>query len=371
MDALLAHQLPEVEDEAAQPGEPVAGVGVRGALGRAAEMGRRRVSAQHGDQAGEIASARMEGVGVDARRDDVHPVVEARPEQLLGHLDDVTRAGEERARPRERGDGQRRQLRTAADGVLQLGAVDLDRVGGAVGAGPRRDGAAHEDVVCQHEVGPAVVGRRHRSGVPVDEQLELGRGHVGDVARLDPLVAVEDEGRKQRPHVGPYDADVRAEVEPLRPRFLAHHDDVVPQPPPRPCHVLRVDVRAGALEQVAVPQDEPHRHNLPARPAGRMQLGQVEVERVQDLDDRARAVHGDVGRRVDERVGVVEDDLHAGPHEPVGSLLGRLLGNGEDAHDHVAVADGTRQLPPCPGRARRPNPLTDLGRVRCRRPPRC
>ena len=139
MDALLAHELPEVEDEAAQPGEPVAGIGVGGPLGRTARIRRRRVSAQHGDQAGKVASARMERVGVDPGRDDVDPVVEALPEQLLGHFDNVARAGEERARPGERVNGQRRELRTAADGVLQLGAVDLDGVGRAAGAGPRRD----------------------------------------------------------------------------------------------------------------------------------------------------------------------------------------------------------------------------------------
>ena len=40
-------------------------------------------------------------------------------------------------------------------------------------------------------------------------------------------------------------------------------------------------------------------------------LGQIEVERVEQLGRGARRVHGDVRRDMEERLGVVEDDLHA------------------------------------------------------------
>ena len=104
-------------------------------------------------------------------------------------------------------------------------------MGLAVSAGPRSNRTAHQHVVREHEVGPAAVRLGHRPCVPVDEQLELAGGHVGDVARLDPLVAVEDEHRQERADLGPHDADVRAEREPLRPRLLADDDTSCPSRP--------------------------------------------------------------------------------------------------------------------------------------------
>ena len=58
-------------------------------------------------------------------------------------------------------------------------------------------------------------------------------------------------------------------------------------------------------------------------PAGRSVLGQVEVERVEEVDGGAGGVHRDLGRDVQQLLGVVEDDLDAGLHEPVGHLLRR------------------------------------------------
>ena len=55
---------------------------------------------------------------------------------------------------------------------------------------------------------------------------------------------------------------------------------------------------------------------------GRAALREVEIERVEQLDRGIRRVHLNVGRRVEERLGVVEDDLHAGVDEGVGGLLG-------------------------------------------------
>ena len=71
----------------------------------------------------------------------------------------------------------------------------------------------------------------------------------------------------------------------------------------------RVDARARGQRT--------RRASAPARPG----LREVEVERVQELDRRARAVHDHVRRRLQERLGVVEDDVHAGLHELVGDAL--------------------------------------------------
>ena len=50
-------------------------------------------------------------------------------------------------------------------------------------------------------------------------------------------------------------------------------------------------------------------------------LGEVEVERVQQLDGRVRRVHRDLGGHVEEALGVVEDDPHAGLDEVVRHAL--------------------------------------------------
>src|SRR5437870_12502154 len=47
----------------------------------------------------------------------------------------------------------------------------------------------------------------------------------------------------------------------------------------------------------------------------KVSLGQMEVQRVQQLDRRVRGVHRHVRRRLEERLGVVDDDLHAGCDE--------------------------------------------------------
>src|SRR5918995_6754273 len=67
-------------------------------------------------------------------------------------------------------------------------------------------------------------------------------------------------------------------------------------------------------------------------------LGQVEVERVQQVHRRARGVHRHLGRHLQERLGIVEDDLHAGLDEVVRHLLRRRGGHGEHPHHHVLLA---------------------------------
>src|SRR3954471_24342500 len=72
--------------------------------------------------------------------------------------------------------------------------------------------------------------------------------------------------------------------------------------------------------------------------------GQVEVERVEEVHGGARGVHRDLRRHVEQRLGVVEDDLHAVVDELVGQLLGGRRGDGEHADDDVLVLDDLAQL---------------------------
>src|SRR5262245_14246084 len=73
-------------------------------------------------------------------------------------------------------------------------------------------------------------------------------------------------------------------------------------------------------------------------------LRQIEVERVEELDGRARGVDRHVGRDGQERVRVVEDDLHAGGDQVVRDHLGRVRRHGEHADHDPVVADHLRQL---------------------------
>ena len=52
--------------------------------------------------------------------------------------------------------------------------------------------------------------------------------------------------------------------------------------------------------------------------ARRSSLGQVEVERVEQVDRRAGGVDGHLRRHLEQLLGVVEDDLDAGLDQPVG-----------------------------------------------------
>ena len=80
------------------------------------------------------------------------------------------------------------------------------------------------------------------------------RGEVLEQPRLEPLVAVEHEhGQQAAGQLGPDDARA-AEVVLLRGALLADDRHVVPGEAPLPRERARVDVRAGAAEQVAVPE---------------------------------------------------------------------------------------------------------------------
>ena len=86
--------------------------------------------------------------------------------------------------------------------------------------------------------------------------------------RAQALVAVEDEDGKQPVREPRPDDGRAAEVEPLRMPLLADDRDLVPGPAPLPHERLRVDVRAGAAQQVAVPDVDPH--GLDARGGGEL-----------------------------------------------------------------------------------------------------
>src|SRR5205085_56308 len=92
----------------------------------------------------------------------------------------------------------------------------------------------------------------------LDEALALGAGQVLEQPRLEAFVAIDDEDRQQaarklRPH------DLGAgEVELLGMPLLADDDDLVPRAAPLARDRLRVDVRARAAQQVAVPEQDSH-----------------------------------------------------------------------------------------------------------------
>src|SRR5918911_5671789 len=82
----------------------------------------------------------------------------------------------------------------------------------------------------------------------------------------------------------------------------------------------------------------------PSSTDAREVLRQVEIEGVEELDGRVRRVDDDVARHVEERLGVVEEDLHARADEVVRGGL-RVVGrNGQHADDDVLLADDLGEL---------------------------
>ena len=112
----------------------------------------------------------------------------------------------------------------------------------------------------EDEVGRQVLAER--GGVRLDPRVELGARAVLHELHLVALVAVEDEDRQQAADVRPHGLRA-AEVVALRVRLLAEDRHVVPGAAPLARERARVDVRAGAAEQVAVPEQDPHRCILP------------------------------------------------------------------------------------------------------------
>ena len=85
------------------------------------------------------------------------------PDDVLEHVANVLRADVGRIRLRERLPRPRAELRPAAHRVLELGAVRLDAERRTA---RRADGAAHQHVVGEHEVGGQQLAQR--GGVRLD-----------------------------------------------------------------------------------------------------------------------------------------------------------------------------------------------------------
>ena len=154
---------------------------------------------------------------------------------------------------RERGPGLVGELHPAADRVLELRAVRLDRERRA-----RRgaDGAPEQDVVAEDEIGRQLLSDARR--VRVDVASALVRRELLQQPRLEPLVRVEDEhGQQATGERGRHDLR-SGEVEPLWLALLADDRHLVPGAAPRAGDLPRVDVRARAREEVSVPEDDLH-----------------------------------------------------------------------------------------------------------------
>src|SRR5215211_5969771 len=238
--ALLARELPDVDDGRIVAGEEVgeplrvsrigialAGTpGVRGVLPRLLDEACKRL----------VAELRSQLVDVDARRRDPDAgLVGAGPEDLLEDTADVLRPRVDGVSTVERLAGTGGELLVSPQRELELRAVSLD---GERHAARQADRASREDVIHEQEVG-----------------RELGPNGRG--VRLDVLVVVEDEDR-QRPGKPRADDARAAEVEPLAVGLLAEDDDLMAGPRPFARERARVDVRAGAAQEVAVPEENLH-----------------------------------------------------------------------------------------------------------------
>ena len=129
------------------------------------------------------------------------------------------------------------------------------RLDGEARAGCGRDRRAHDDVVREHEVGRQQAAQH--SGVRLDVPVALGGGAVLHASGVEAFVAVEDEDGQQP--VGELGPHARAPPRSNPPGAApADHGDVVRGPRPFPHERPRVDVRARAAEEVAVPDADPH-----------------------------------------------------------------------------------------------------------------
>src|SRR5215208_2733874 len=263
--ALVAEELADVDDGGLVVGEErgeTLGVALVGeTLLTISGVG--RVTPALLDEAGERLVARLgrKLVHIDSRRDLVHTVEVA--EDVLEHRADVRRADEDGLRFGERGVCLVLELGSTAKRVLELGTVHLDR---EAGSGGGRNGAARQGMVREYEIGRQLRGER--GGVALDVALTLVARERLEEPWLEPLVAVEDEDRKHTADVGPPRLGA-AEVVSLGPRVLAEDDDVVPGAAPFPRDRPGVDVRPGAVEQVAVPEQDPHQAPRPRPRSGR------------------------------------------------------------------------------------------------------
>ena len=251
--SLVLDQLPEVDDRRPLLGEEareplgvalvrlplLAVAGIRRIRPRLVEESRQRVRAGLGPEL----------LDVHARRHDLDAVDV--PRQLLEHVADVLGARVDDLRAGERLRSPAREIGPSAHRVLELGAVRLDPEGHPARRADRR---SEQDMVREDEVGRSELpqGRRVRR----DVRLPLRRREVDEQARLEPLVAVEDEGRQQPLRQLRHDERRAAEVVALRMPLLADDRDLVPRQAPLPREGARVDVGACSSEEVPVPEKD-------------------------------------------------------------------------------------------------------------------
>ena len=171
---------------------------------------------------------------------------------VLEHRPNVRGADEDRRRVLERAPPSLGELGGPPHRVLQLRPVRLHR---EAGPGSGADRSAREDVVREDEVGWEQLA--DSGGVQRHVPVELRSGQLLKLPRLEPLVPVDDEHRQDPADLRPHDLG-SGEVEPLRVPLLAEDHDVVAGEAPLARERTRVDVRARALEQVAVPEEDPH-----------------------------------------------------------------------------------------------------------------
>src|SRR3954469_13072561 len=90
--------------------------------------------------------------------------------------------------------------------------------------------------------------------------------------------------------------------------------------------------------------------NSAARSASIVMSGEIEVERVEQVHGGARGMDRHLGGNLQQRVRVVEDDLHAGVDELVGQRLRRGRRHREHADDDVLLLDDLAQVVDRPDR---------------------
>ena len=258
MDALVVEELPEVDDGGLVAGEELGqalGVPlVRQPLADVAGIGRIAPCLRQEARERLVARTGPPLVDVDAGRHLVHAVDVA--DDVLEHLSDVRRADEDGLCALERFPSPGGQRLVPAHRVLELGAVRLDRI---AGAGCCTDRPAEEDVVAEDEVGRQLLA--HGGRVALDPVVELGPRAVLHELDLVALVAVEHEDGQQPADVRP-DCARPTEVVLLGVRLLGEDDDIVACARPLLRERPRVDVRAGAPEEVPVPEEDPQDRSL-------------------------------------------------------------------------------------------------------------
>ena len=174
-------------------------------------------------------------------------------DDVLEHLADVLRADVCRVGLRERLSPPRFELRPSAHRVLELRAVRLDA---KRHAGRRADRPAHQHVVREDHVSGQELAQR--SGVRLDVRAFLVVGEVLDELRVQPGVAIHDKHGQQPAREIHGDGLRASQVVQLGLPLLRHDDDVVTGVAPLARERTGVDVRPGACEQVAVPEEDAH-----------------------------------------------------------------------------------------------------------------